>query len=96
MPELPGFFLTSFWVFVAAVAFSVLFLWLFVRGKKNYSVDDAESHAEEYANVIKEGHGGMTAFLWVSFSLLFLWTVYYFAVNWSQFYVIAALRNAIG
>lgn len=95
MPKLPGFFLTSFWVFVASIIMIVLFIWLFVRGKKSYSVDDAESHAEDYANVIKEGHGGMTAFLWVSFSLIFSWTVYYIIINWSQFRVIAAIRNIL-
>ena len=92
MPELPGFFWTSFWIFAASVISISVFIWLFVKGKKKYSVDDAESHAEDYANVIKEGHGGMTIFLWISFSLLFAWTVYYFVVNGYQFDVIQALR----
>ncbi len=96
MPKLPGFFMTSFWVFVVSVVMIVLFVWMFARGKKSYSVDDTESHAENFANVIKEGHGGMTAFLWVSFALIFSWTAYYLAVNWSQFKVIAALRNILG
>jgi len=90
MPELPSFFWKSLWIMVGGIVFLVMFIWLFARGKKNYSVDDTESHAEEYGDVIKEGHGGMTAFLWVSFIMLLGWTVYYFVVNWSQFAVIAA------
>ena len=93
MPELPIFFWTSFWIFAVSLAFIVIFIWLFVKGKKNYSVEDAESHAEDYGEVIKEGHGGMTIFLWTSFILIFGWTVYYFIVNWSQFFVITALRG---
>ncbi|NLI54655.1 MAG: hypothetical protein GX417_10115 [Clostridiales bacterium] len=96
MAKLPGFFWTSFWIFLVSIVLITLFIWLFARGKKSYSVDDTESHAESYANVIKEGHGGMTAFLWVSFALIFSWTVYYVVVNWSQFKVIAALRNILG
>jgi hypothetical protein len=95
MPKLPGFFETSFWVFVTCVVALCVFIWLFAMGKKNYSVDDTESHAEQFGGVIKEGHGGMTPFLWVSFAVIFSWTVYYLAVNWSQFAVIMALRNVL-
>ena len=91
MPELNGFFWNSFWIFAVSLVLTAIFIWLFVIGNKKYSVDDAESHAEDYADIIKEGHGGMTIFLWVSFIMLFIWTVYYFAVNWSQFYVILAM-----
>ncbi len=92
MPELPGFFWTSFWIFIISLAAISVFIWLFVKGNKRYDVDDAESHSEEFAELVKEGHGQMTLFLWVSFSIIFAWTVYYFVVNWSQFYVISALR----
>ena len=88
MAELPRFFWTSFWIFLVSVVATVIFIWLFVRGNTKYSVEDAESHAENYANVIKEGHGGMTAFLWVSFGVILAWSVYYLIVNWSQFAVI--------
>jgi nitrogen fixation-related uncharacterized protein len=57
--NLPGFFWTSFWIFLVSIVLITLFIWLFARGKKSYSVDNTESHAESYANVIKEGHGGM-------------------------------------
>jgi hypothetical protein len=95
MPELPGFFNTSLWVFIISVSAISIFIWLFVIGKDHYSVDDTESHAEDYANVIKEGHGGMTPFLWVSFAAIFGWVVYYVMVNWSQFAVIIAIRNIL-
>lgn len=95
MPKLPGFFTVSFWVFVVSVAACSVFIWLFAMGNRKYSVNDTESHAETYANVIKEGHGGMTPFLWVSFAAILAWTVYYTIANWSQFAVILALRNLL-
>ena len=95
MPKLPGFFETSLWMFIACVTALCVFIWLFVMGNRNYTVDDTESHAEQFGGVIKEGHGGMTVFLWISFALILGWAVYYLVVNWSQFAVILALRNLL-
>lgn len=95
MAELPGFFWTSLWIFIVSAAGLVVFIWLFVRGNKRYSVDDAESHAEDYANVVREGHGGMTAFLWAAFAVMLAWMIYYLIVNWHQFYVITAIGSTI-
>lgn len=93
MAELPGFFWTAFWIFVVSTVGLAIAIWLFVRGNPHYSVDDAESHAEDYANVIKEGHGGMTSFLWASFILILMWAIYYLVINWHQFYVITAIGS---
>jgi hypothetical protein len=49
-----------------------------------------------FANVVKEGHGGMTAFLWVSFGAILAWQSITIIVNWSQFYVITAIGSTIG
>lgn len=60
-----------------ALGFAVL-MWLAYIGGRGYSVSDTEAHASDYANEIKEGHGGMTALLWVSFAAVVVWTVFYF------------------
>lgn len=88
MSELTGFFRESLWIVLASIFFSVLFLWLWMISGRLYSVEDTEAHSEDFGGVIREGHGGMTIFLWVSFGLLLLWTIYYFVVNWQQFLVI--------
>jgi hypothetical protein len=90
MPELVNFFRDSFWIVIGSVIGAVFFLWLALRSGRGYTVEDTEAHASEYGEVIKEGHGGMTAFLWVTFSAFFIWTVVYFVINWEEFYVIFA------
>lgn len=90
MADLSAFWRDSFWIFLASLIFSVLFLWLFVMGGDKYSVEDAEAHSEDFAGIVREGHGRMTAFLWVSFSMILIWTVYYFIANWQQFVIIFA------
>jgi hypothetical protein len=88
MPELTNFFRDASWIVVASITVSVFFLWLLVTGGKDYSAEDAEAHAQEFGGLVKEGHGRMTSFLWVSFTLLIVWTIYYFSVHWHEFAVI--------
>ncbi len=68
-----------------AVAGFAVFLYFMLRSGKGYSNDDADAHAEEYAGTIREAHGGLTAFLAISFAVIFGWTVFYYILNWSQF-----------
>jgi hypothetical protein len=78
-----------FWVTVGSVLAFVLLILLLINGSK-YSVSDAEAHSVNYANEIKEGHGGITAFLWLLFISLLLWTIIYFVIHWHEFAIIGA------
>ena len=78
-----------FWVTVGSIlAFSVLLI-LLVHGSR-YSVHDAAAHASDYGGVVKEGHGGLTAFLWVLIIGIFVWTIVYLVMHWHEFAIIAA------
>jgi hypothetical protein len=78
----------TFWL-VIIVAVSVVFItWLMLRSGKGYSVHDTEAHAVNYADEIKEGHGGMTLFLWVSFIAIVVWCIIYLVQHASEFSVI--------
>jgi hypothetical protein len=91
MPDMVRFFREAAWIFAGSTIGIVLAIWLFALGKKNYTVQDAETQAEEFGNVIKESYGGMTIFLWVWFVFSLGWAIYYYIINWPQFYVITAL-----
>ena len=78
-----------FWVTVGSVLTFAILLILLIAGSR-YSVADTQAHASDYGGAIKEGHGGMTAFLWVLFLGLFIWTIVYFVIHWSEFVVIGA------
>ncbi len=67
-----------------AISYAV-FTYLAVTGGKNYSVHDTQAHASEYASGMKEGHGGMTGLLWVSFVAILAWTVYYLVRHAGEF-----------
>ena len=71
---------------VLAIAVSVIILtWLILRSGHGYSVHDTEAHSTSYADVIKEGHGGLTLFLWVSFITIIIWTIVYLVQHASEF-----------
>jgi hypothetical protein len=78
-----------FWLTIGSILAFTFLLILLIRGSK-YSVTDSQAHATDFAGVIKEAHGGMTAFLWIIFTSIFIWTIVYFVMHWSEFAVIAA------
>jgi len=68
------------------VIFAFLFLaWLVLRGTDEYSIEDANAHAEDFGGVIAESHGPVTFFLWVSYAFLLIWTLAYLWVHRMEF-----------
>ena len=82
---------SSFLIVVFSIAFLCLITWLALRSGHGYSVSDTEAHAIDYGNVIKEGHGGLTIFLGLSFALLVSWSIFYLVTHWSEFARLFAL-----
>jgi Ca2+/Na+ antiporter len=78
-----------YWTLTIIFSF-VVSLILLLRSGHGYSVHDTQAHASEYAGEIKEGHGGMTAFLWVFFAFMLIWTIVYFVLHASEFAIIFA------
>jgi hypothetical protein len=78
-----------YWTLAVIVSF-VVSLILLLRSGRGYSVHDTEAHSSNYGGEIKEGHGGMTAFLWVFFAFMLVWTIVYFVLHASEFAVIFA------
>jgi len=78
-------YLKIFWiVLVLILGFSWL-VHLALRSGRNYTVRDTESHATEYAEIVREGHGGMTVFLWITFLAIGVWSVLYLMEHWFEF-----------
>jgi hypothetical protein len=78
----------AFYITLFCIAAMAVLIILLLRSGKGYSVRDAESHAEDYAGEIKEGHGGLPAFLWLLFSVIAIWTVVYFIMHAGEFAII--------
>lgn len=83
----------AFYVTLGFIAGVVVLMVLLLRSGKGYSVEDTEAHATEFAGHVKEGHGGITAFLWLLFIGVFIWTIVYFVMHWSEFAVITTFAQ---
>jgi hypothetical protein len=77
--------MTMFYVAMGVAVSFVIVTWLILRSGHGYSVHDTEAHSTNYADVIKEGHGGLTLFLWVSFIAIFIWSIVYLVQHASEF-----------
>ncbi len=91
MPQLNSFFFGGTLAVGLLLASYVIFLVLILRSGRGYSIEDTETHASDYAGVIKEGHGGMTAFLWLSFVAMFIWGIVYFVTHWHEFQILVRI-----
>ena len=80
--------MTIFYLVLAVIISVVVLIWLMLRSGRGYSVQDTEAHSTNYANEIKEGHGGMTLFLWVCFGIIVIWTVVYLILHAGEFSVL--------
>lgn len=69
---------------ILIVSMTVL-IYLAVRSGEKYGHEDAHVHSEEYAGVIREGHGPLTVFLIVTFAAIFLWTAIYLGIHSGEF-----------
>ena len=82
--------MNTFYLVIAVAVSVVILTWLILRSGHGYSVHDTEAHSTNYADVIKEGHGGLTLFLWVSFITITIWTIVYLVQHASEFLEIFA------
>jgi hypothetical protein len=75
------------WTLIIVFAFLVTLI-LFMRSGHGYSVQDTEAHSVNFAGVIREGHGGLTAFMWTFYIFMFIWTIVYLVQHSSEFAII--------
>ena len=80
--------MTTFYLVIGVAVAFVITIWLTLRSGHGYSVHDTEAHSTNYADVIKEGHGGLTLLLWAGFAVIFIWTIIYLVQHAGEFAVI--------
>ena len=66
----------------------LLFMVLLMKSGQGYVEKDVDAHAGSFPEGLKEGHGGMPAFLWLAFGAMFVWTVVYFVLHAGEFAVV--------
>ena len=80
--------MTAFYFVLGSMIGFVVLTALGLASGRRYSVEDTKAHSSDYANVIEEGHGGMTAFLWVTYGAIVIWMIAYLIEHATEFSVI--------
>jgi predicted secreted protein len=78
----------TFYVVLGFIAAFVILLILLLMSGRGYSERHAQSDAVEYSGKIKEAHGRLTAFLWVTYIGMIIWAIYYLFLHWQEFSII--------
>ncbi|MHB1391346.1 MAG: hypothetical protein ACYCXF_09005 [Thermoleophilia bacterium] len=68
------------------IAASCVAIFLALMSGRIYKHRDADSHAGEYAGIIREGHGPLTVFLYVAYAVILLWCLAYVIQHRSEFF----------
>jgi hypothetical protein len=63
---------------------------LLLRSGRRHAAKDIDAHAVAFPEGLKEGHGGIPAFLVVVFGAVCIWAVVYLAIHAREFAVIFA------
>jgi hypothetical protein len=70
---------------IGIIAGSSILLYFIVRGSDEYSVEQTEETAEEFAGTIKEANGPVMKWLWIVYIALTVWALLYLYINWANF-----------
>ena len=60
-------------------------MWLIVKSSDEYSVEETEENAEDFAGEVKESHGPVTTWLWVVYIGLITWAIAYLIQHIAEF-----------
>jgi hypothetical protein len=85
---LPSLNLISFLLTLLCVFGFLIFMVLLLRSGSGYTEKDLDAHAVGFPGGLREGHGGVPAFLWLAFAAMFVWTIVYFIQHVAEFAVI--------
>ncbi len=62
-----------------------ILLYLMVKADGEFSTEDTEENADEFAGVIKESQGPVNMWLWASYVAMIIWAVAYLILHGAEF-----------
>ena len=67
------------------IAAGVLLMYLMVKSSDEFTIEETEKNSDDYAGVIKDSHGPIPTWLWVSYCALVIWALAYLIQHISEF-----------
>ena len=73
------------YISLAFIAGGSILMYLIVKSAGEFSVEDTEKNADEYAGIIKESYGPITTWLWVVYIAMIVWAIAYLIQHAGEF-----------
>jgi diacylglycerol kinase len=80
-------FVDPFFAYIS-LAFIVggsILMYLIVKSAGEFSVEETEKNADEFAGIIKDSHGPVTTWLWVVYVAMIVWAIAYLIQHAGEF-----------
>lgn len=76
---------TYVYITLGIVAAGVILIGLMVKSSDEFSVEETEHNADEFAGVIRDSHGPVTTWLWVAYIVIVVWAIAYLIQHGAEF-----------
>ena len=73
------------YVTIAIIAAGSILMYLMVKSSEEFSVEETEKNADDFAGVIKDSHGPVTKWLWVAYIVIVIWAIAYLIQHSAEF-----------
>jgi len=73
------------YVTLAVIAAGSILMYLMVRSSDEFSIEETENNADEFAGVIRDSHGPVTSWLWVAYIVMVIWLIAYVIQHSAEF-----------
>jgi hypothetical protein len=73
------------YVTLAIIAAGSILMYLMVKSSDEFSVEETEKNADDFAGVIKDSHGPVTTWLWVAYIVMIIWAIAYLIQHSADF-----------
>lgn len=80
-------FVNPFFAYItlAFIVGAAILMYLIVKSADEFSVEETEKNADEFAGIIKDSHGPVTTWLWVVYIAMIIWAIAYLIQHASEF-----------
>jgi hypothetical protein len=76
---------TYVYIMFAIIAAGVILMWLMVKSSDEFTVEDTEKNADDFAGVIRDSQGPVTTWLWVAYMVMIIWAITYLVQHAAEF-----------
>jgi hypothetical protein len=75
------------YITLAIVAAGSILMYLMVKSSDEFTVEETEKNADDFAGVIKDSHGPVTTWLWIAYIVMVIWAIAYLIQHSAEFAV---------